>query len=281
MQFERQMAFPPIRAATKVIMGITLAMFVLQFFLQGAGGRTFMSFFELSWGMLSKGCIWQPITYLFIHNGAMHLFWNVLFLFFFASMVEEVFGRKRFLLFYLACGAIASVAWMALTLVSGDIHSHVLVGGSGAIYGVLCAAGAMYPSQTVYLFFVLRVPIRYLVFTLMFLQFALTFDAHAAGNGVANSAHFFGGLAGYLYGLRFRQAARLGLPVDDTWWTGNIFANWKASHRRGRFQVMPGGSDAEPSSEDVDRILEKVHASGFESLSKKEQAILERASGKK
>ena len=278
MMYQRQTGLPMIRPATKVVMGITLVVFILRFFLGQEGGKAFFDLFGLTFDGLLTGFIWQPVSYIFLHGGGFHLFWNMLLLFFFSAMAEEVFGRKRFLLFYLGCGVVAGLGWLLLSLVTGN--TGLLIGGSGAIYGVLCAAGAMYPNQVVYLWFVIRVPLKYLVFGLMFLEFALTFDANAGASGVANSAHLFGGIAGYIYGLRFRQAAVLGLPVDDTWWKGNPFSNWKATRRRGRFQVMSGGDDKEPTAEDVDQILEKIHRSGYDSLTKKEQSILERASGK-
>ncbi len=267
--------------ATKVIMITTLVVFMLQFFtkdLAGVGGvGPFTSVFGLSSGVFLKGFVWQPLTYAFLHAGGRHLFWNMLLFFFFASSVEEVMGRRRFLLFYLGCGAVAGVCWYLLGLVTGG--SSVLVGASGAVYGVVCAMAAMFPNQVVLLFFVIRVPLKYLVLVMMLMQFAFTFDGSPDSDAVAHSAHLFGGLAGYLYGVRMRKHAFLGLSVDDTWGSANPISDWVASRKRGKFRVVrEEGVSRKPSEQEVDSLLEKIHRDGYESLSASERELLDNAS---
>lgn len=146
------------------------------------------------------GRVWQFVTYMFLHVEAGHLFWNMLMLWFFGSVMEQHFGRRRFLWFYLICGAGAAVVYEAVTIAlvySGKAPAMGLapmLGASGALYGILFAFGYLYPDQPVLLGFLIPIPARVLVAVLVVLSFVGSINpgrdntahlCHLAGMGVS------------------------------------------------------------------------------------------------
>ncbi|WP_051970532.1 rhomboid family intramembrane serine protease [Kitasatospora azatica] len=137
---------------------------------------------------------------LFVHGGWLHLLGNMLFLFVFGPGVEQRLGRVRFLLFYVAAGALAAYGY-ALTTGNGPEALRPLVGASGAIAGVLGGYLRLYPKARVtalvpLLFFL---PLRFPAWLVLGLWFAVQWwSAHDALPGVAYLAHVIGFAAGFL-----------------------------------------------------------------------------------
>lgn len=149
------------------------------------------------------------MTSLFLHGGWLHLLGNMLFLWIFGNNIEDRFGRLRYLLFYLACGALATYGF---ALANPD-STEALIGASGAIAGVLGAYLILYPRARVWslvpvlLFIPLRLP-AWLVLGLWFLlQWVYTAGyAISQAGSVAYLAHVLGFLAGVLVALLMRAA---------------------------------------------------------------------------
>ena len=162
---------------------------------------------------------WVPewltmLTCTFLHGGWMHLIGNLWVLWIFGDNVEERFGRLRYLLFYLGCGALAS-----LTHYVSDPHSPLpTVGASGAIAGVMGAYLLLYPHARVLTLLPLGILMRVfeapawaflcLWFLLQLLQGLLSVGLHAVG-GVAWWAHIGGFVAGLAIAAFLRERERL------------------------------------------------------------------------
>jgi membrane associated rhomboid family serine protease len=149
----------------------------------------------------------SAVTSLFLHGSWLHLLGNMLFLWVFGNNVEDRFGRLRYLLFYLACGMMATYGF---ALANPD-STEALIGASGAIAGVLGAYLVLYPRARVWslvpilLFIPLRLP-AWLVLGLWFLlQWAYTSGyAISQGGSVAYLAHVLGFLLGVVVALVIR-----------------------------------------------------------------------------
>jgi len=178
--------------------------------------------------------IWQPITYMFMHGGFSHLFFNMFALVMFGPIIEGVFGSKRFLNYYLICALGALVLQYGVqaievqqivgsplassylkfdTLgnrVSTDltisqdnfdtlvaIYATPMVGASGAIFGILLAFAYLFPNMPLYFMFI-PVPIKakYLVGAYILIELYLGFNS--TGSSIAHLAHVGGALFGYL-----------------------------------------------------------------------------------
>lgn len=150
--------------------------------------------------MPSRGALLTPFTALFVHGSWLHLLGNMLFLHVFGALTEERMGHAAFLLFYLATGAFALLAYALANAGSGQ----TLVGASGAISGVLGAFLYLFPRARVtslfpFLFFL---PLRFPAWAVLLFWFALQGVAArgaGAGPGVAYLAHLAGFATGFLY----------------------------------------------------------------------------------
>jgi rhomboid family protein len=145
-------------------------------------------------------------TSMFLHGGLLHLAGNMLFLWIFGNNVEDVLGRTRFIVFYLAAGAIAAAAQVGVALATGDLLTP-MVGASGAVSGVLAAYVVVFPRARVLtlipIFIFIRVmwlPASFFIGAWFVLQLLpMLLGAPGAEGGVAYMAHVGGFVAGWVY----------------------------------------------------------------------------------
>ncbi len=183
----------PITRTVKTLIFLNIGVYVLQILFHLL--RT--SFFELSFGLIPARVtqdfmIWQLVTYMFLHGGVFHIFFNMLTLFMFGNDLDRRWGTRRFLQYYFATGVGAGIcSW----LVSMNSFA-VIIGASGAVYGVLLAYGLTYPNRIVYLNFLLPVKVKWLVL----IMGAVAFINSVSGSepGVAHVAHLGGMLVGFI-----------------------------------------------------------------------------------
>lgn len=218
---------------------------------------------------------WTVITYMFIHAGFWHLFFNLLAIFFFGRPLEEHWGSSEFIRYYLVCGA----GGVLLSFVFGR---HTVLGASAAAYGLLLAFALNWPNAPIYVWFVLPVKAKYLA---LFLGLAdLLAGVAGRPDGIAHFAHVGGLVTGFLY---LRRGWRLPLALGSL----------RRRQRRQRLFAIPGRESASSSGEstrrrgserhrdrdrdvwdEVDRVLDKIAASGLESLTPEERHFLDEIS---
>ncbi|MEA3366387.1 MAG: rhomboid family intramembrane serine protease [Candidatus Hydrogenedentes bacterium] len=140
-----------------------------------------------------NGLVWQPLTYMFLHGGLLHLFGNMLWLYVFGPEVERVLGTRQFIRFYFITGILAVMA----TLITAPLlGGGPVIGASGATMGVLIAFAVVNPDRELMLF---PIPIRLTARALVLIVIALNIMS-ALGPGGTSVATHFGGLAvGYAY----------------------------------------------------------------------------------
>ena len=129
--------------AIKVLIWINVGLFALKFISQSQIdlARIFGLSSNTVWPM-----IWQPVTYMFIHGDVFHVLINMFVLWMFGSEMESIWGRKQFLRYYFLTGIGSGLIWLLFN--SGQSYA-VLIGASGAIYGVLVAYGFTYPNRII------------------------------------------------------------------------------------------------------------------------------------
>ncbi len=146
------------------------------------------------------------LTSMFLHGGLIHIAGNMLFLWIFGNNVEDVLGRARFLLFYLACGIAAALAQVSVAAMGDDRAALLvpMVGASGAIAGILAAYMVLFPRARVLtlvpIFFIIRliyVPAAFFIGLWFVLQLLNAFVGSEA-SGVAFAAHVGGFVAGWI-----------------------------------------------------------------------------------
>ncbi|MGH7751902.1 MAG: rhomboid family intramembrane serine protease [Gemmatimonadales bacterium] len=219
---------------------------------------------------------WTALTYMFLHGGFLHLALNLLMLVIFAPAVEEAFGGRRFILYYVWCGLGGPVLASLVALGLGRLVTP-FVGASGALFGVALAFGWRWPDAPIYMF-PLPVPIKakYLVVFLLGIGFLLWLFNPT--DRTAHLAHLGGFAFGFLY-LKSEQwmLARAERHVRRSAPATNVLVHPAAA------RAMKGGGTARRSSAprahdtttaEVDRVLDKISAKGIQSLTPEERKFL-------
>ena len=220
----------PLTPAVKAIMIANVAVFVLTFFAPALVVRLGLRPADL----FGEFAVWQLVTYMFVHAGLSHIFFNMLTLYFVGVELERVWGTKYFTKFYFASGIGAGLTQVLLGILpfafANQFYYPSTVGASGAIYGLLMAFALYFPTRTFLVFFVFPVQARYFVMILggMALLFSL-----GGGAGIAHTAH----LGGLVFGYFYLQNGRGGLTVEIKY----RYLKWKMNRLRRKFDVYSGG----------------------------------------
>lgn len=217
------------------------------------------------WGMQ----VWRWITYPFLHADLLHLLFNMIGLYFFGPLLEQTWGPRRFLAFYLGCGIGAAVVLTVLAFVPGLLPGGTrtsVVGASGSIYGILVACAVLFPRQRVQLLFP-PIPMTLRTMALLFLGLAALSLIAGSRNAGGEAAHLGGAALGFLLvrtPALLNWADRLRLPRREP--------GLRFKRRLDRQAQAAAREEAE-----VDRILAKVREHGLQSLTRAEQRTLRRA----
>jgi len=253
----------PFDRLTPVVKGLVIAN-VAMFFLQMVVPQAIITQLGLRpVDVVQNFKIWQVVTYAFLHGGGWHLFFNMFALWMFGPHVEGIWGSRRFFRYYLICVVGAAVAQFAIA------PDTLVVGASGAVYGVLLAFGLLIPDAVIYLFFFF--PVRAVQAVLFIALLTLVSAMSAGGSRVAHFAHLGGMATGFLYFRLPEWAERFRL-----WRAARRFANPAVRNAR-----RPQRSQLNDLSTEVDRILEKISTKGVDSLTSDEHDTMQRYAKRK
>ena len=288
-------SFPPV---IKNLLIINVAVFFFQILLENTvEGRIFLNKWlalnpinisgYIDWPFNFQ--IWQLITYQFMHGGLSHIFFNMFALWMFGSSIENVFGSKKFLIFYLLAGISAGLLHLFVSPFLGGVPA-VTIGASGSVYGVLIAYALFFPDNLIFLYFLIPVKAKYLIGFLIVIEFMAV---DSASSGVAHLAHLGGALFAFLY-IMFDKNSYVSLK--------NVFKKsyyYKSAPKKDIFtnpfsKSSRSSNDAEDakyydinrkdeddvSQAEIDAILDKISQSGYQNLSDREKKILFQASKK-
>lgn len=203
---------------------------------------------------------WTILTYMFLHGSLTHILFNMLALYFFGPRVEARLGAERFFALYFVSGTFGA-------LLSFVFAPYVaILGASGAIFGVMIAYARFWPRDRILLWGIVPIEARWLIVltTIMSIFSGLG----GSRSGVADFAHLGGYLGGFLYLLflerrhgakQFKRQATAVPPADS------LLGNWKNVNRSTIHSV---------NKDEVDRILDKISASGINTLTPQERLFL-------
>lgn len=135
---------------------------------------------------------WQLVSYMFLHGGIGHIFFNLFALWMFGQSIENFWGTKRFTVFYFLTGIGAAILHM---FIGGG--GAPTIGASGAVYGILLAFGMMFPNREIMLLFP-PIPMKAKYFVAIFGVIELISGISRTDSGVAHFAHLGGMLVGFL-----------------------------------------------------------------------------------
>jgi len=232
---------------------------------------------------------WQVITYQFMHSMSdfSHIFFNMFMLWMFGNEIENIMGSKKFLFFYLLAGTVGALLQL---LFSSTVPT---IGASGSVFGVMVAYAMFFPNRQLYVYFLFPVRAKYLIAFLVLIEFM------AVGNMsvVAHVVHLGGALTGFLFVMLDRKN---NYNIDGFFNkvknSASSFTNSSGAFRRPSGKTHFGKKNIEDaefyeindeksktpkvSPSDIDKILDKISASGYQNLTDEEKRILFEASKK-
>jgi membrane associated rhomboid family serine protease len=245
---------------------------------------------------------WSIITHMFLHEGFFHLFWNMLWMYWFGLILGDFIGNHRILPIYLMGGLAGAFVYL---LTANTIPAHPGVGhalgASAAVMAVLGASGTIAPNYIMRFFIIGDVKLKYIVAVLIFLNFITISSANGFEGGAF--AHLGGAFFGILYAWQLQLGTDLAMPINrlikflERVFTGEFFkkskpkphvayrnpqATQKANVNKANSRKARSVSDDHSRShqEQLDDILDKIKQSGYESLSDEEKEFLFNASKK-
>ena len=243
--------------AIKILIIINVGLFLLRFVAKSQ--IDLAGIFGLSpntvWPM-----IWQPITYMFIHGDLFHVLINMFVLWMFGSEMESIWGRAQFLRYYFLTGVGSGLVWLLFN--TGQSYS-VLIGASGAIYGILIAYGMMFPNRTVYLYFMIPIKVKWFVVFLGAVAFLSSFNNNT---NISHLTHLSGMVIGFVY-LRYYWH----------WKDFRFSVHKQIEEFRSSINSKRDQKKIEMQNE-VDQLLDKINETGYDNLTDEEKDSLYRAS---
>ena len=251
--------------------------------------------------------LWRLFSYQFAHGGFLHLLFNMYGLWLFGQGVEQLLGQRRFLQLYLFSGVVGALIWLLANWWGGGMAVIVqengamgrylykslaqldvvlkehpeyrlvsvyggCVGASGALFGVMAAAAMAFPNSVISLLFPpISLKMKTFIWVYAVLEVVMALDKNS---NVAHLAHLGGMLGAFIYMRRLRS----GQQFSFLEWVKSFWDKFgKRSRRHGPDMEFPK-YDGGPTSEEVDRVLEKMSRDGFESLTEAERRTLDEAS---
>jgi membrane associated rhomboid family serine protease len=270
--------------------------------------------------MASHFHLYQLVTYLFLHASFMHILSNMFGLWMFGCVIENVWGPKKFLFYYITCGVGAGLLQEIAQFVSfymtiaeqvpettlgivmeygthyaSALNSWTTIGASGAVYAIILAFGMTFPNERLFII-PFPFPIKAKWFVLGYVAIEFFSALGSSGDGVAHTAHLGGMLFGYLM-IRYWNR-----HPDASYNRGRgqqFFENLKRNfeqrqqnnqrHNNADMHVERGGKEADmeynarkrQNQEEIDAILDKIRKSGYDSLTKEEKKKLFDASNER
>lgn len=271
--FNNQYVKPKLfRGAIKILIIINATIFVLANLLQ-INGFVYSIFGLVPKAVWTNQFVWQFFTYMFVHGSTMHLLMNMFVLWMFGMELENYWGKKEFLKYYLITG----VGSGFITFLFSINSTIPVVGASGAIYALLLAFAMMFPERKIYIYFLIPIKAKYFVMIIGVITF---FSSMGPTTGVSHLTHLGGLIVGYLYFrrkmilldiMKFLKKIKFVSPKQKT----------KETYTSANNQAQSGNYRYETDKtmrEQVNEILDKVNKVGYDGLSEQEKRTLYLAS---
>lgn len=223
---------------------------------------------------------WTLITHMFFHTGFFHILINMLYLFWFGRVLENLLGERKVLNTYILSGLAGALLYFIFSGLLYDGVTYAL-GASAAVMGIAVAAATMAPDHEFQLLFIGRVKLKFLVLALVLLDLIMI---PAMSNSGGHIAHIGGALMGYMYIKLLYQGIDLGeinfKPNIKRPKFGVYVNEDKKSSRSTQDRNQETQYRTQETQDQIDLILEKIKISGYESLTQEEKDLLYEASKK-
>jgi membrane associated rhomboid family serine protease len=227
---------------------------------------------------------YQLVTYMFTHEEFSHIFFNMFALFMFGSVIERTWGVKRYLIYYLTTGIGAGLVQLLIWHITGQVG--ITIGASGAVFGLLLAFGMLFPNAPLFLMFIpIPIKAKYMVIGYGLIEFFFGIANHS-GDNIAHFAHLGGMLFGIILILFWRKKENYYHYNNRSSLWNKVTRLFKKRPKRMNINYQRTETDLEYNTrkqmenKEIDRILEKIKHSGYNSLTDNEKKKLFDASRK-
>jgi membrane associated rhomboid family serine protease len=182
--------------------------------------------------VVERQWIWQPVTYMFLHGGPIHILFNMLGIWMFGVELERMWKTRLFLKYYAITGVGAGLTVILVGLLpfapTANAYDAYTIGASGALYGLLMAFAYYFPDRPLLMFLLFPIPAKYFVAIVGAIAFL-----SAPNSRVSETAHLGGLIIGYLY----LRGGRGGISAEIKY----RYLKWKMNRLRRKFDVYSGG----------------------------------------
>lgn len=234
---------------------------------------------------------WTLLTYFFTHQNFFHILFNMLMLYWFGMLSDEYMGNKRTLALYIFGGVVGGLLYLlvynTVPFFQNNMPAAGMIGASASVYAVITGIATLLPEYSINLLLFGPVRLKYVAAITIFLSFIGSSGSNAGGN----IAHLGGALTGYVFVKLLKKGIDLSVPLNRFLW---VFPNFWYRITKSKFTMRVSHKDASrnrrgsgtgaravPSQEEIDRILDKISESGYESLTTEEKQTLFKYSEKK
>lgn len=279
---------PRQQSILKWIVLVTIGVFILQNIEWAtAPGRLFQDtyigrLFALSPLHLQAGFLWTIVTYAFLHGGVLHILFNMLIVFLFGRELLPLLGNRRFGQLYFGAAIMGGLFWLLFNFQGQGL----VVGASASAIAMLIFFACLYPNREITFLLFLIIPVRlkpkYMAYFVVGMDlFGFLFAELGQGRGlmgdnVAHSAHLGGALAAWLF-FKYVFSRQTYYHDDKPLIETPAWFKRKSKVRKAAGNYSVNLFNRRYLQTEVDRILDKINAEGFHSLTEEEKKVLERA----
>lgn len=236
---------------------------------------------------------WTPITYMFTHQGFIHLLFNLLWLWWFGKIFLAYLDQRKLLSLYILGGLAGALLYIAVFNIfpafAGTVNVSIALGASASVMALVIGTAVYLPDLELHLLFFGRVKLKYLALATFFITSVFDFSVNTGGK----IAHIGGAMMGFAYGYGIRNGTDIGA------WLNRIIDFFVTLFKPGKkmkvtykktgaaFEANKTRTDQEYNSvkaeqqKTIDHILDKISKGGYDSLTREEKAILFSESQKK
>jgi len=240
------LSFPPFTRAVKQLLIANFAIFFMELVVDAFVSPGFRPWMDLHFGLVPAltilhGWVWQLVSYSFLHQGLLHVLFNMLALWMFGAQLEVDWGYNLFMQFFFFCVIGAAFTTIAVSFIGllGASPATTTVGASGGVYGLLLAFGILHGDSEIMLFplpFLIKA--KYFVIGIIGLAlYGALSSAHTLGQSTAYMAHLGGLLFGYIF-LKFVPRRGFGYATSERYYgLRNSYYKWKRRRAARKFEV--------------------------------------------
>ena len=223
---------------------------------------------------------WTLISYMFVHIDLFHIFWNMITLYWFGTILKEYTSNSKIFPVYFFGGIMGAIITIIIfnTILSADQHMNqaTLIGASAGVTAIIIAATTLLPNHMINLLFIGSVKLKYIALLIIFIDIL---DITSYYNMGGNFAHLGGALFGFIYIKQYKKGNDLSIGLNKL--IGNIKSMMKFS-RKSKMKVAyrhpvsdyDYNTNKIAKQKKIDEILDKISKSGYESLTKEEKNFL-------